>query len=921
MSYIDAQHDKERDLITVIERGQDGVRRSMEYPANYTFYYKDDKGKYRSIYGDSLSRFSTRKRTEFQKELKLMHKRGIFESDTNIVFRCLADNYLDKSVPKLHTVFFDIETDFDPEKGFSPTSDPFNPVTAISLYLDWLGQLVTLAIPPKHMSWETAQDIIKDFDNTFIFDNEVDMFNAFFDLITDGDVLTGWNSEGYDIPYMVNRITRVMSKDDTRRFCLNGHLPRARKYERFGKEETTYDLVGRIHLDYLQLYKKYNYEQRHSYKLDTIGELEVGEKKTQYEGTLDQLYNKDWRKFLEYNRQDTLLLFKIHDKLKFLDLANEIAHENTVLLPTVMGSVAMIEQAIINEAHSRGLIVQDKIRKGNDDDETTAAGAYVATPKRGIHEWVAAVDINSLYPSVIRALNMAPETIIGQLRPIITDQYMADKKAKLALGKGGKGGKRSKKTAEDITGPILWEGLFGSLEYTAVMNQERGTMITIDWERGGSDQASAAEIWKMIFDSNQPWMLTANGTIFTYEQEGVIPGLLTRWYSERKQVQAKLKQATTKEEIEFLDKRQLVKKILLNSAYGALLNAHCRFYDIRIGQSTTLNGRQIVKHMSGHLNQSITGIYDHTGDAIVYGDTDSCYFSVWPMIKQQVANNELEWSKEHAISIYDNIADQTNASFPEFMEKAFHCPRKNGEIIKAGRELIGDRAIFITKKRYAINIFDKDGKRKDKDGKTGQIKAMGLDLKRSDTPKFIQVFLMTILESVLAGGQKDEIVSKVKEFKHILRDMDSWTKGSPKSVNNLTMYANKAQAAGKKLKNKLFVEDDESGDTGMPGHVRASLNWNYLRKLHGDNYSQQVVDGMRIVVCKLKDNPLGFTSVAYPTDELRLPQWFLELPFDDVEMERVLVDEKIDNLLGVMNWNLRISTNISTTASDLFDFG
>jgi DNA polymerase elongation subunit (family B) len=373
--------------------------------------------------------------------------------------------------------------------------------------------------------------------------------------------------------------------------------------------------------------------------------------------------------------------------------------------------------------------------------------------------------------------------------------------------------------------------------------------------------------------------------------------------------------------IEFYDKRQLVRKILLNSAYGSLLNNHCRFYDARIGQSVTLSGRQIVKHMGSQINEFVTGSYDHTGISVLYGDTDSVYFSVWPLIKDQVAAGKLTWNKEAAIELYDSIAEQTNATFPEFMERAFHCPRKNGEIIKAGRELVGDRSLFITKKRYAINIYDKEGKRKDVNGKLGQIKAMGLDLKRSDTPKFIQEFLFSVLENVLAGRERDQIIEQIKQFKHELREMPSYKKGSPKSVNNLTMYANKAQAAARKMNTQLFAVDAQSGDANMPGHVRASLNYNYLRKLHGDNYSQQIVDGMRIVVCKLRDNPMGFTSVAYPTDELRLPQWFLDLPFDDAEMERVLIDEKIDNLLGVLNWNLRNATDISTTANDLFDFG
>ena len=901
MSYVDAVHSRDDDRIFVVERDQNGKRQYKEYPTNYVLYYPDHKGKHRSIYGDPVSRFSTRKRQEFEKEKRIHSGKKLFESDVSVVFRCLSENYLKADVPKLHTCFFDIETDFNPEKGFSPTSDPFNPVTAISLYLDWQDTLVTLVIAPKHMSPETAQEISNEFENCMLFTNEKDMFDVFFQLIEDADVLTGWNSEGYDIPYMVNRVTRVMSKDDTRKFCLMGQLPKPRTYERFGKEEQTYDLVGRIHLDYLQLYKKYNYESRHSYKLDAIGEMEVGENKTQYEGTLDQLYNKDFKKFIEYNRQDTMLLVKIHNKLKFLELANQLAHENTVLLPTVMGSVAMIEMAIFNEAHERGLVVPDKKRRNENAEETTpAAGAFVATPKRGMHEFVGAVDINSLYPSVIRALNMAGETIVGQVRQTLTDKYMLDKGKQLASLK-----KRFKEGDDDVTGAILWENLFSVLEYTAIMNQDRGTMLTIDYEDGRSEEYSAAEIWKLIFDSNRPWMLSANGTIFTYEKEGVVPGLLTRWYSDRKIIQKKLKEATTNEDRDYWDKRQLVRKILLNSAYGALLNEHCRFYDKRIGQSVTLSGRQIVKHMMSTINETIAGEYAHDGNAIVYGDTDSCYFTAYPILNSQIANGELDWNKETCIRLYDSIADQANDSFPAFMERAFHAPRKNGEIIKAGRELIGDRAIFITKKRYAINIFDKEGKRKDTNGKNGDIKAMGLDLKRADTPKYIQEFLMNVLTKVLAGEQRDKVIEMVKEFKNKLSDQDSWTKGSPKSVNNLTKHT---------------IEFEKTGKCGV-GHARAAINWNYLRRVYGDNYSQKIVDGMKIVVCKLKDNALGFTSIAYPVDELRLPTWFKELPFDDLLMESTLVDEKIDNLIGVLDWDIKSNINTNSTFDDLFTFG
>jgi hypothetical protein len=241
------------------------------------------------------------------------------------------------------------------------------------------------------------------------------------------------------------------------------------------------------------------------------------------------------------------------------------------------------------------------------------------------------------------------------------------------------------------------------------------------------------------------------------------------------------------------------------------------------------------------------------------------------------------------------------------MEKAFHCPRKNGEVIKAGRELIGDRTLFITKKRYAINIFDLEGKRQDID-KMGKVKAMGLDLKRADTPKYVQEFLMEVLMMVLGGSPRDEVITTIRDFKNWLSEQDSWTKGSPRSVNKLTYYGELEQRS-------------KTGKVTMPGHVRAALNYNYLRKMNNDQYSQKIVDGMKVVICSLKDNPLGFTSVAYPTDELRLPQWFIDLPFDALDMERKLVDEKIDNLLGVLNWKIRQDTNTNSTVGDLFDFG
>ena len=885
MSYVDCLLDRAKDRIHVVERIK-GERVYNEYPAKYVFYYNDPRGKFRTIYDTQVSRFSTHNSKEFHKELKANNKKDTWESDINPVFRCLEENYLGRESPKLQTAFFDIEVDFDPVLGFSKPEDPFNAITAISVYLDWLDRLVTLVVPPKSMSWETAQEICNRYDNCFLFERERDLLDTFLSLIDDADILSGWNSEGFDIPYTVMRIQRVLTKDDTRRFCLWGQFPKPRTFERFGAENITFDLIGRVHMDYMQLYRKYTYEERHSYSLDAISEYELDERKTQYEGTLDQLYNKDFPTFIEYNRQDTMLLAKLDKKLRFLDLANELAHDNTVLLATTMGAVAVTEQAIINEAHRQGLVVQN--RKNRDEsNDTQAAGAYVAYPKKGMHDWIGAIDINSLYPSAIRALNMACETIVGQLRPIMTDRYI---KEKIDTG---------------LSFADAWENMFGSLEYTAVMAGEAGTEITIDWETGGSDVMAAADVWRMIFDSSQPWILSANGTIFKYDKKGIVPGLLERWYAERTEMQTKKKEAKTNEDRAFWDKRQLVKKINLNSLYGAILNAGCRFFDKRIGQSTTLTGRAIARHMDSYVNECITGEYNHTGDAIIYGDTDSVYFTAWPALKQEVESGRMEWNKDICVELYDSIGEQVNESFPGFMEQAFHTPRNMGAIIKGGRELVAEKGLFIKKKRYAVLIYDMENKRLDINGKPGKVKAMGLDLKRSDTPKTVQDFLSELLLKVLTGTQQDEIYDRVREFKLAFQDRPAWEKGTPKRVNNLTKYT---------------AEETRLGKANMPGHVRAAMNWNSLRRMHGDNYSLSIVDGMKTVVCKLKDNPLGFTSVGYPTDENHIPTWFKELPFDDNKMEAGIVDQKVENLLGVLGWDIPNHTEIKTTFDSLFTF-
>jgi DNA polymerase elongation subunit (family B) len=725
--YVDGFFDKKKDAIMVSERDTAGNRHIREYPARYTVYYKDPKGKFRSMKDEPLSKIICKSTADLMSERHIYGDR-LYEADMNPVYTCLANNYLNIDPPKLNVAFFDIESDWDEETGYSSPEDASLPITSIAVHLQWLDKLICLAVPPKTLSMAEATELTKDFPDTYLFAKESEMLDTFLSLIEDADVLSAWNGEGYDIPYTVNRVAKVLSKTDTKRFCLFDQYPKKRIFKRYGKDAVTYDLIGRVHMDSLELYRKFTYEERHSYKLDAIAEYELNEKKTEYSGTLDQLYNNDFKTFIEYNRQDVALLDKLDKKLTLVALANAIAHDNTVLLPTTMGAVATTEQAIINETHRLGMMVSKRPPRdphGNNEEteSTQAAGAYVAHPRVGIHEWIGSYDINSLYPSTLRALNMSPETIIGQLRPAMTDAYIQQQMA------------NKKSFAE------AWEGVFGSLEYLAVMERDASVMITVDWENGESNVLPANEVHKMIFDCNQPWILSANGTIFTYEREGIIPGLLKRWYSERQHIQGivkrfnnldkgielqeeyhliqntseptallrdlnwtlfdelinstnvnefatfistyglhivdkKLRAINQKElelAIEFWDLANKIKKLALNSLYGALLNPGCRFNDKRLGQSTTLTGRQIVKHMTAETNRNFTGEYDYLGETILYNDTDSIFGdsviqtstgaysieSLYNSCKEFniVGDKEYGYDKDMQVLSYDNIND------------------------------------------------------------------------------------------------------------------------------------------------------------------------------------------------------------------------------------------------------------------------
>lgn len=312
--------------------------------------------------------------------------------------------------------------------------------------------------------------------------------------------------------------------------------------------------------------------------------------------------------------------------------------------------------------------------------------------------------------------------------------------------------------------------------------------------------------------------------------------------------------------------------------------------------------------MAAQINDIITGKYNYIGDSVIYCDTDSVFFSVPEAMLLDAAVKEtfkdFPWDdRAQIVMLYDMIADAANETFPAFMMKTFNTSEERGAIIRAGRELIGSKALFIKKKKYAILMYDKDGERLDVNGKPGKIKAMGLDLKRADTPKFMQEFLSRLLMGVLTGVEKNDMFGWIKEFRKEFRKRPGWEKGTPKGVKGLAVYSDRIEESAVKQIGRRV--ERHMGKVNMPGHVKASLNWNKLCEVNEDLYAMQIGDGNKIVVCKLrKGNQYGMDSVAYPVDEPHLPVWFKTLPFNHAAMEDSIIDKKLMNLVGVLNWDL-----------------
>lgn len=910
MSFISATYNKYKNLVSVWERDTKGIRRLKQYKAPFYFYVPDKNGQFLSIQDIPLKKITFNSKEEFDEACLSYNTK--FESDISPLEKCLMDNYYGLSTPVLNVGFLDIEVDYDKNMGFSNPENPYAPINALTLYSTKDKKYYTLLVPPDTWDGSFPSDLLND--NYIIVKNEKELLDKFIKLIEDIDVLSGWNSDFFDLPYIAKRLEMIFGEIGLKSLEFDkSALPRYKEIERFkgaNVKSLSISLYTRVHLDYMRLFKNFNLEGRQSYSLAAISEAELNEAKMTYDGSLYDLYRNDFVKFSLYNRHDVRCIVKLDGKFKYIQIANEMVHEGTVNFNSIFGSVQLIDTTIINFCHKElNRIIFDKVYKS----KVNVEGALVMTPKIGLHKYIASCDINSLYPSTYRSLNLSPEKIIGQLN-------------------------------EKENG---WRAVQNYLD-DPLNDTLKNKSLNVLFE--GSDEDIIISVEEFInFLKENKFALSAYGTILDQRNgEGLIPKVLTFWFKKRKELQAKKKEhLKLADEIlnsvkdkndsnyikhltlsEFYDVSQGVKKVQLNSLYGATLNEFCRFFDPRLGASCTGSGRQITTHMIEKIsklllddkapklkkttiinpkNGEVENVYEINsppGIGPIYSDTDSCYF-----VLENLVNND----PDTAVVLADAIVEQVNDSFSGFMSKSFFCQPGFDNLIKANREIVAKSGIWRRKKKYIVLIHDKEGRKFDSNDDKA-LYSQGSDIKLSSTPERIRKMLKDVTLMILKGEKKQIIDDYIIDFRTKLNNiennefkiLDFATVTSIKTIDEYFMKWNNIERKG-------------LGKVNMPGNARASINYNYILEILQNKNLVPITSGQKIKIIWLKENEFNFKSIAFPSEFENLPDWFNQRFEVDLNLtEKKLVDKKIDKIFSAIGW--QVPTFHSVIVNNLLSF-
>ena len=744
----------------------------------------------------------------------------------------IADTYPDDilwDVNKISIAYIDIEV--GSENGFPEPNDANESITAITIKLK--GNYFVFG----------CGDYVKHRDDVHYAHcrDESDLLRRFIDFWCrfHPDVVTGWNIEFFDIPYLINRITKLFDEAEAKKLSPWNKL-RPYKTVKFNRELNSYSIDGVAVLDYIELYRKFTYSQQESYRLDHIAHVEVGEKKVDYSQfeSLHQLYKHDYQKFIEYNIKDVELVEKLEDKMKLLELALTLAYDNKVNYEDVFTQVRMWDAIFYNYLKRKNIVIP-QMKRG--EKKTAFEGAYVKDPILGMHQWVASFDLNSLYPHLIMQYNISMETLLEPAK--YTDemkQFIATKK----------------------------------INVDTLLSQQIDTRELKDFNVG----------------------ITPNGQMFSNKEQGVMPEIMDTMYKDRTRykklaIEAKKKIETVledKNQVEYLEKQvarynnlQLAKKVTLNSAYGALGNQYFRFFDIRIAEGITTAGQLSIRWIEQKINKYMNLLLKSGNeDYVIASDTDSIYLNMGPLIKKLYPDtsdtkkvvkfmNKVceEKIQPHIDASYQELADYVNA----------HSQR-----MEMKRESLADKAIWVAKKNYILNVYDSEGVAYAKP----KLKMMGISAIRSSTPSACRVKIKEAIDIIINKSQ-DDLHVFIEKFRKEFKTLPIEDIAFPRSVNGLKEYSDE---------NNIYLK-------GTPIHVKGALVYNHLlKKMNLTKRYQLIKEGEKIKFIYLKQpNPYNNNTLAFLSG---LPkQLEAEQYIDyDLQFEKSFL-EPLDIILSTINWH------------------
>ena len=790
---------------------------------------------------------------EFIEQYKDVHGFGIYGMN-QYEYQYIADNYhgtLSPDTSKIKIFTVDIET--KTEYGFPNIQTANEEILLISV-MDYASKAIVTFGCGDYTPSKPNVRYVK-------CSSESQLLNLFAQFWNKNypDVVTGWNVNNFDIPYIIRRM---------RYLGINAEIlspwSMIRDSNAWVNEEKVaiFSIPGIAILDYMELYKKFTFTSRESYKLDHICEVELGENKLEnpYD-TFKEFYTKDFQRFSDYNVHDVYLVDKLEDRLKLITLAFTLAYKAKVNFEDVYSPVRTWDVLIYNYLRDKNVAIPFK----RESKAVPFEGGYVKDPIAGLHKWVASFDLTSLYPHIIMQYAMSPENLVDRHSFNIDDFF--------DISDCG-GVKNIEKRLKEL------ESNVAKLKF-ANIKEEYDHLLRL---------RSTPTYQTLLSAHENNLSCCANGTLF-YNKPGFLPELMSQLYKDRKVAKNEMLELekqyelsndpALEKEIARLDTLQLAIKVTLNSGYGAVTNAYFRYFDIRIGEGITITGQLASRWVARKLNEFMNKSLSTEGvDYVIYSDTDSCYLSLDKFIEKFGANRDttgkiklmekfcIEVLQPQIDKFYQEMAEYTNAY---------------EQMMKMKLEVIADVGIFYKKKKYLLNVHSSEGVTYAEP----KLKIKGLSMVQSSTPEVCRDSLRKSIKVALTGD-----ANAVKDFMNEFRDKfhtySAEQIAKPTSVNNLAEYTNP---------NAIYAK-------GCPINVRAALLYNHhLKRLGLDKKYQAIKGGEKIKFVFLKmPNPFFENVIGFPGE---LPKEFgLDEYIDyDTQFEKTFKDA-LDDLVKPMGWNL-----------------